>query len=36
MSFNLLIVDDSSTIRKIIRRCILQTNLPFDNVHEGR
>lgn len=35
MGFNVLIVDDSSTIRKIIRRSIQQADLEIDNVLEA-
>ena len=35
MSLNILIVDDSSTLRKIIRRCITQTEIKFDNIYEA-
>jgi len=35
MPLNILIVDDSSTLRKIIRRCITQTEIKFDNIYEA-
>lgn len=35
MALNILIVDDSSTLRKIIRRCITQTEIKFDNIYEA-
>jgi len=35
MPLNILIVDDSSTLRKIIRRCVTQTEIKFDNIYEA-
>ena len=35
MAFNVLIVDDSSTIRKIICRCIQQTGLEIQSIFEA-
>jgi two-component system chemotaxis response regulator CheY len=35
MGFTVLIVDDSSTVRKIIRRCLQQSGLGIDQVLEG-
>jgi len=35
MSLNVLIVDDSAAIRKILARVLSQTNLPIGQVHEA-
>ncbi len=35
MSHSALIVDDSSTTRLAIKRCLLMSGLPFDPVHEA-
>lgn len=35
MAFNFLVVDDSSTIRKIIQRCISHTEIPVENIYEA-
>jgi two-component system chemotaxis response regulator CheY len=35
MDLNVLIVDDSAAIRKILVRVLAQTNLPINEVHEA-
>ncbi len=35
MDLNVLIVDDSSAIRKILRRVLSQTDLPIKHLHEA-
>ena len=35
MPFNVLIVDDSSAIRKILRRVLIQTELDIDQMYEA-
>jgi len=35
MAYNLLIVDDSSVVRKIIRRSILNTQIPVGEIYEA-
>ncbi len=35
MSYNILIVDDSSTIRKILTRCISHTKIAVGNLYEA-
>ena len=35
MKYNVLIVDDSAAIRKILVRVLAQTDLPINDVHEA-
>src|SRR5947209_700535 len=35
MKLNILIVDDSTAIRKILLRALTQTNLPVGEIHEA-
>jgi len=35
MAFDILIVDDSAAIRKILQRVLRQTDLPIGEVHEA-
>jgi len=35
MPYNLLIVDDSSVVRKIIRRTVLSTQIPIGEIYEA-
>lgn len=35
MKLNILLVDDSAAIRKILLRTLLQADLPIDKVHEA-
>jgi two-component system chemotaxis response regulator CheY len=34
--FNILIVDDSATMRAVIRRVVMLTEVPVDNIYEAR
>jgi len=35
MAMNVLIVDDSAAIRKILQRVLRQTEMPIGNIHEA-
>ncbi len=35
MAMDVLIVDDSAAIRKILQRVLRQTEMPFGNIHEA-
>ncbi len=35
MPFNVLIVDDSSAIRKVLQRVLMQTDLAIDTIYEA-